>query len=322
VIAIYLRDCADRQARPEKLIERCTRLIDFFEADRLIDVPRRSTEYATTVTKKGKTRSGGARRDLEDLRAAIRHHARQGYHRGEIPVALPEKGLPRDRWLTREEAAKLLWTVYRKREKQRGQATRKWTMRHVARFMLIALYTGTRAGAIAAASWHASSGRSYVDLDSGLFYRRRQGARETRKRQPPVPLPARLLAHMRRWKRIDARKDRTEGYVVEHHGQPVVSIKTAMKSAVKLAKLSPPVTPHTFRHTAATWLMQRGVSLWPASGFLGMSVTTLERVYGHHHPDYMRQAADAITSRPATARPQIPHEQNAKDAVERKQGRR
>ena len=49
---------------------------------------------------------GGARRDLEDLRAAINHHAAEGFHRGVVNVILPAKGAPRDRWLTRDEAAK------------------------------------------------------------------------------------------------------------------------------------------------------------------------------------------------------------------------
>lgn len=40
--------------------------------------------------------------------------------------------------------------------------------------------------------------------------------------------------------------------------------------------------------------MQRGVDLWQAAGFLGMSVETLERNYGHHHPNYMQEAARAI----------------------------
>lgn len=57
------------------------------------------------------------------------------------------------------------------------------------------------------------------------------------------------------------------------------------------------VTPHTLRHTAATWLMQRGVPIWQAAGFLGMSAEVLEKTYGHHHPDYLKDAADAITSK-------------------------
>jgi hypothetical protein len=33
--------------------------------------------------------------------------------------------------------------------------------------------------------------------------------------------------------------------------------------------------------------MQRGVPIWQAAGYLGMSAQMIERTYGHHHPDYM-----------------------------------
>jgi hypothetical protein len=55
-----------------------------------------------------------------------------------------------------------------------------------------------------------------------------------------------------------------------------------------------------FRDTAATWLMQRGVDPWEAAGFLGMSVKVLIDTYGHHHPNHMRGAANAITSKGRT----------------------
>ena len=54
------------------------------------------------------------------------------------------------------------------------------------------------------------------------------------------------------------------------------------------------VTPHVLRHTCATWLMQKGVNLWDAAGFLGMTVQQLEATYGHHHPDYQCDAAAAL----------------------------
>jgi hypothetical protein len=41
--------------------------------------------------------------------------------------------------------------------------------------------------------------------------------------------------------------------------------------------------------------MQRGVPVWQAAGYLGMSVETLVRVYGHHSPDHLKAAADAIS---------------------------
>ncbi len=57
-------------------------------------------------TKRGNR--GGARRDLEDLRSAIGHHAAEGYHRGIVKVTLPPKGEARDRWLTRDEVAAIV----------------------------------------------------------------------------------------------------------------------------------------------------------------------------------------------------------------------
>ena len=80
-------------------------------------------------------------------------------------------------------------------------------------------------------------------------------------------------------------------HFVEWHGKPVASVKTGFASAVRLAGLDRSignVTPHTLRHTAATWLMQRGVAVWEAAGFLGMSEKTLRDTYGHHHPNHLR----------------------------------
>ena len=33
--------------------------------------------------------------------------------------------------------------------------------------------------------------------------------------------------------------------------------------------------------------MQRGVPIWEAAGFLGMSADVLQDTYGHHHPDHL-----------------------------------
>jgi integrase len=226
------------------------------------------------------------------------------HHRAKAKAAYKA---PRERWLTRSEAAKLLWTCWRYRETQtvhigrlKGQKieTDKRPKRHVARFILIGLYTGTRAGAIATASPYRAVGKSFVDLETGIFNRHAVGRRASTKRQTPVPLPHRLLAHMRRWARLGIAKS----HFVEWGGKPVSSVKTGFGSAVRIAGLDVTmgnVTPHTLRHTAATWLMQRAAPMWEAAGFLGMSEKTLRDTYGHHHPDHLRGAAGAIGSRPA-----------------------
>ena len=101
-------------------------------------------------------------------------------------------------------------------------------------------------------------------------------------------MPVQLLAHLRRWKRKGGR------YIVEWNGRPVKWIDEVFTAAVEDAGLEGTVTPHTLRHTAATWLMQAGVDMWTAAGYLGMTVETLERVYGHHHPGHMESVRTAF----------------------------
>ncbi|WP_083468296.1 tyrosine-type recombinase/integrase, partial [Methylobacterium tarhaniae] len=298
VLSIYDADTRDRQRNQRTFDERIKRLAEFWGGRMLAEITGESCRAYVAARKN----PGGARRDLEDLRAAVNHHAKEGLHRGIVRIVLPEKGQARDRWLTRSEAARLLWICWRHREEQtvhRGEDKGKKTLtsrrplRHLARFILIGLYTGTRAGAIASASWKADLGRSFVDLERGVFYRLAAGRAATKKRQPPVPLPDRLLAHMRRWSEMPSEGE----HFVEYAGAPVQSVKTAFATAVRLAKLEGRVTPHTLRHTSATWLMQAGVDMWEAAGFLGMTAQTLERVYGHHHPAHLRRAANAFSGR-------------------------
>ena len=298
VLSIYFDDCGSRVADRLRLERYIGRLNDYWGGKMLSAIT--NAECRSYVKFRG--RPGGARADLEVLRAAIRHHAKENLHVGTVHVTLPPKGAPRDRWLTRAEAARLLWSCWRYRENQtihrgrrKGQMveTNKHPLRHLARFILIGLYTGTRAGAIASSSPYREVGHSLVDLEQGIFYRLPIGRRATHKRQSPAPIPPRLLAHLRRW----VRRGIVTSHFVEWQGAPVKSVKTGFKHAVSLAGLWGRVTPHTLRHTAATWLMQRGVPIWQAAGYLGMSAEMIERTYGHHHPDYMRAAAQAITSK-------------------------
>lgn len=252
VLSIYMDDRVPLQARPECARDRIRRLNEYWGALRLSDV--NGATCRAYVQWSGS--AGGSRRDLEDLRAAINHHSKEGLHRGIVRVTLPPKGPPRDRWLTRGEVAALVWACWRAREIQtqhrgrlRGQriTTDKRPLQHVARFILIALYTGIRAAAVAAASPYRAEGRSYVDLERGLFYRLAEGAKATKKRQPPVPLPSQLLSHMRRW----ANKKIAKSHFVEWHDKPVKSVTVGFRSAVRRAGLKGKVTPHTLRHTAA-----------------------------------------------------------------------
>jgi integrase len=305
VLAIYLTDVAPRHAREDETKQRVLTLDAWWAEKTLAEVNgtncRAYVEYRTRQTWKAarpkKTgtaprmvTAAAARRELEDLRAAINHHRREGLCSEIVSVVLPPRADARERWLTRSEAARLLWAAWRARQVMRDKATLRAVGRHVARFILVGLYTGTRSAAICGAALMPRVDRGHVDLEQGVFYRRAVGRRQTKKRQPPVKLPPRLLAHMRRW----AAHGLARKTVVEWNGKPVESVRKGFATAVEAAGLGADVTPHILRHTCATWLMQGGVNLWDAAGFLGMTVQQLEATYGHHHPDYQQEAITAL----------------------------
>lgn len=79
-------------------------------------------------------------------------------------------------------------------------------------------------------------------------------------------------------------------------GVKVGDIKTAWKTICREAGVAD-APPHTLRHTSITWTMQRGARVEDASGFYGVSVETLQRVYWHHHPDYQESVHEALENR-------------------------
>ena len=149
--------------------------------------------------KKRTVKSGTARRELETLGAAINFCHKEG-HLTHVPrVTFPKKTKGKTRWLTRNEAARLLWAARR--------------VPHLRTFILIGLYTGTRSTAILGLQWIASLEGGWIDLDRGILYRGADGRVETNKRQPPCSIPHKLIAHLRR-----ARK-RTRRFAVEYDGE-------------------------------------------------------------------------------------------------------
>lgn len=235
-----------------------------------------------------------AYRDLKMLSAAINRYLKRkvGGVQSKFSAVLPDAPEARERWLTRDEAAKLIWAAWRARKATKLPGSNgRHTSRHIARYILVGVYTGSRNGDICGAAVIPTIGRGYVDLDKGEFKRKPDNKKETSKKQPTTPIPPRLLAHMRRWKRLGI----SNRAVIEFNGKPVQVIKEGWNTVVEKAGLATEdkrqkVLRHTLRHTAITWYLTpdrrtgKAVDIEIVSQFCGVSVATIRKTYRHVMP--------------------------------------
>src|SRR6185437_8992430 len=126
----YARARAPKVAAPEAMLNAINRLIPFWTGKMAADVtPETCNIYADTRQRS----NGTVRRELGVLQAAIDWAHRNGKLSRAVIVALPASAPPRERWLTRDEVARLL----------RASRTRKARL-YLPLFILLGIYTGRR----------------------------------------------------------------------------------------------------------------------------------------------------------------------------------
>jgi integrase len=293
VLDWYLDHSVPHHSRPEVARSEIKRLVRFWgeklvyyvedgepATDIRASICQEYVDFRTSQAVPGKPMKTAARNELITLRAAIRF-----WHAEKPLKVLPKVTVPspmpaREVCASVEEVAALLWAVRRRPE-----------ARHVARVILIGVYTGTRSGAILGLRWVRSPDTGYIDLSRGILYRKGASKAETKKRQPPIRIHRKLLPHLVRWRRADLAAGISS--VIHYNGEPIKKLRRSWTGVRKEAALEQHFVLHGFRHTAATWLMQAGVDNWEAAGYLGMTVQQLES-YAHHRPDFQQNAASAV----------------------------
>jgi integrase len=289
VVAAYLKDYATYSTSREFLMHTARPIAQWWTGKTLSDVNgtncRRYVAWRIELRKRNGecVSEQTARHDLKTLRAAINWYRAEHAPLMSVPkVTLPKKKPARtDYWLERDDVAKRIRV-----------ARRHAQLRHVARVLLIGVYTGTRPGAIFALKWIQSPHHGWFDLEGSVLNRVGGEARQSNKRQPPARIHARLLPHLYRWRRADLAGGITS--VVHYKGEQIEKLRRSWATIATLAGAKGKDAPHVMRHTAATWLMQAGTDLYEAAGYLGMSPETLWNTYGKHHPDFQRNAASAV----------------------------
>jgi integrase len=71
-------------------------------------------------------------------------------------------------------------------------------------------------------------------------------------------------------------------------------VQNNFRSYTKLAGVSPKLNFHSLRHTFASWLVQKGVSIYEVSKLLGHSDIKTTQIYAHLRGDDLKRAVDML----------------------------
>jgi len=204
-------------------------------------------------------------RPLQLLRHLLRlAHEEWGVLESVRKIRLEKEPQGRLRWLTHDEATKLLAVC----KKSRNTA--------LADLVEFALFTGVRKSEALGLTWdRVDRARGVIRLEKTKSDRRRE-----------VPLSSNADAVLaRRW------TDSAKGYVFR--SQKWNSFRTAWETAVAVAGVDD-LRFHDLRHTFASWLVQRGRTLREVQEALGHKTMTMTMRYSHLAPDHLRAAVAVL----------------------------
>jgi integrase len=213
--------------------------------------------------------TGTLRREFNVLRAALRQAWLDGFLVKPPTLEAPADSAPRDRFLSKHEARKLLDAC---------------ETPHVKVFVALALFTGARKGSILSLTWDR------VNFQTGMVDFQEPGRTITKKRRAIVPIVANLRIVLDEAKRL-AQSD----YVVEYNGAPVpTGLRWSFSRLCQRAGLGWTPTPHHIKHSVASWFAMDKVPIDQAADWLATDPATLRRVYRKFDPTYLRSVGSAL----------------------------
>lgn len=236
------------------------------------DLPPEMISRATVRTYLSQRRKAGVMdstvdKELRFLRQALKFGVREGWMTVEPKVETPGGSVARERFLTRDEFARLYFHA---------------SPMHLRLFLTLAIATAARGKHILALTWDR------VDFASG-FVRYPPANPRSKKRTAQIPMNAPLrhaleVAYKARGK---------SGRVVEWNGGAVKSVRKAYERACSLAGLAD-AHRHDLRRTAASWAVQDGATFEEVATMLGDSVEITRKYYAMHSPTYLRGVVGSI----------------------------
>jgi len=304
LILFYLLEHAEEiealpGAKRREKLSHIERLSAFWGDKFVSEINRKnSREY-----QKGKKQSV-VRNEMIAFRAIINYAASESQlkkYDNQLNFSMPE-GLPsRIHYYSIDELITLYKAAMRRRHSYHGKPTYR-VADHIAKFILVAVLTGSRSGVIGRASFVQEPGRPWVDLENGIFYRAAKGAFvPLNKRADPVLIPARLLKLMKRWHYKDGCK-----YLIQYQGRAVDCRKGfyTLKTDILPPERAEVLNRHSLKHTAVTTLLKLGVSISDVADYVSTTEAMLRKTYKHIIPGEFSAVHQALDKKqPRRPRP-------------------
>lgn len=181
-------------------------------------------------------------------------------------VPMRYEGNERERWLTKEEATKLL----------------KELPTHLRDITAFSLATGLRKANVLGLRWKK------VDLVKKHAFV--SASQSKTGKAIPVPLNEEAIESIRR------QMGKHSEFVFTYKGKPIKKCNTAAwRKALKRAKIEN-FHWHDLRHTWASWHIQNGTSLYELQKLGGWSSLDMVNRYAHLNSDHLKKAADHLVT--------------------------
>lgn len=247
----------------------------------LRDIELEKIDYLTlrkylAVLKERKLGTRTVGRRLSALRSFFKFLTREGYLKTNPILSLSspklEKYLPS--FMTEEEVKKLIESAFAKNEKdERGLRDRA---------ILETFYsTGIRISELA--------GLNIEDIDfiGGIVKVMGKG-----KKERIVPIGEIAITTVRRY--LEKRKKQADALFLNKSGKRISTrgIRDIMEKYIRIAGIKQGVSPHTFRHSFATHLLNRGADLRTVQELLGHANLSTTQIYTHLTTEKLKNVYD------------------------------
>lgn len=152
---------------------------------------------------------------------------------------------------------------------------------------IFAIQSGLRLGELISLQWNQ------IDFLNRLLTLTNQNHLTKSKKIRTVPLSIKAM-------QILTERERSKyGNIIFTYNQRPINpnyVSGIFKNYVREAKLNPNFSFHTLRHSFASWLVQRGISIFQISKLLGHCNVSVTEIYSHLRAEDLRSAIDKLNN--------------------------